>query len=116
MLNKSPLFAVNSKSIMLSSHPKNFIGSSPIFASSDNSQIPFLSSSFRNLLSNPNSAIEHSIPLDSTPLIVLLFISPPGNFAPSKATITFKPFLTFGAPHTICKSSALPTFTLQTCK
>ena len=116
MLNKSPLFAVNSKSITPSSIPINFIGSSPGTAVSGNSCIPSLSSGFKNLLSKPNSAIEQSIPLDSTPLIFPAFIlKSPGSSAPTKATITFKPFLTFGAPQTICKTS-FPTFTLHTCK
>ena len=40
MLNKSPRFAVNSKSIISSSNPIYFIGSSPIGAFSGNSCIP----------------------------------------------------------------------------
>jgi len=116
ILNKSPLFAVNSKSITSSSICKYFIGSSPTGASCGNSCIPSLSSGFKNLLSKPNSAIEHSIPLDSSPRIFPAFIViPPGKFAPGNATITFSPFLTFGAPHIIC-SICSPTFTLHMCK
>jgi len=65
MLNKSPLFAVNSKSITLSSISRYFIGSSPSTASSPSSAIPSESSGFKNLCSNPSSAIEHNIPFDS---------------------------------------------------
>ena len=115
MLNKSPLFAVKSKSITLSSIFIYAIGSSPIGASCGNSCIPALSSSVKNFDSKPNSAIEQIIPLDSSPLITPLFIVPPGNSAPSKANITFSPFLTLGAPHTIFNIS-LPVFTLQQCK
>ena len=115
-LNKSPLFAVNSKSIISSSIFKYFIGSSPTGASCGNSCIPSLSSGLKNLLSKPNSAIEHSIPLDSSPRIFPAFIViPPGRFAPGNATITFNPFLTFGAPHTIGNTCS-PTFTLHICK
>ena len=115
MLSKSPRFAVSSKSIIPSSICIYLIGSSPTGASAGNSCIPSLSSGFKNLLSNPSSAIEHNIPLDSTPRFMLLLIVPPGSFAPGSATITFKPFLTFGAPQTICKTSS-PTLTLHTCK
>ena len=116
MLNKSPRFAVKSKSITPSSICIYFIGSSPTGASAGNSCIPSLSFGSKNLLSKPSSAIEHNIPLDSTPRFILLFIvTPPGSFAPGNATITFKPFLTFGAPQTICNTS-LPTLTLHTCK
>jgi len=116
MLNKSPRFAVNSKSITSSSNPKYFIGSSPTIASWPNSQIPFLSSSVKNLLSSPNSAIEHIIPFDSTPRIVPFFIVTSfGKFAPTNATITFIPALAFGAPQTIW-SVLSPTSTIHTCK
>ena len=115
ILNKSPLFAVNSKSITQSSIPIYFIGSSPGTASSPSSAIPSESSGFKNLWSNPSSAIEHSIPFDSSPLITPFFIILSGNTAPSNATITFIPFLAFGAPHTMSKIS-LPIFTLHKCK
>ena len=115
MLNKSPLFAVKSKSITESSNFIYAIGSSPIGASIGNSCIPALSSSLKNLLSNPSSAREQIIPFDSTPLFKHFVIFPPGSCAPSCATITFSPALTFGAPQTISKIS-LPTSTLQQCK
>ena len=115
ILNKSPRLEVNSKSITSSSRFKYLIGSSPTFASIGNSHIPSISSGFKNLLSNPSSAIEQIIPFDSQPLITPFLISPPGSLAPSRATITFKPFLTLGAPHTISNTS-LPTLTLHTCK
>ena len=115
MLNKSPLFAVNSKSITPSSIWRYFIGSPPISASSPNSAIPSESSGFKNLCSSPNSAIEHNIPFDSWPLIIPFFIVFSGNTAPSKATITFNPVLAFGAPHTISNTS-VPIFTLHKCK
>ena len=115
MLSKSPLFAVNSKSITSSSSPMYLIGSSPIGASAENSCIPVLSASSTYLFSIPSSNIEQSIPLDSWPLITPFFISPPGSLAPGSATITLSPFLTFGAPHTISKTS-FPIFTLHTCK
>ena len=114
-LNKSPLFEVNSKSITSSSKPRYLIGFSPIGALLSNSQIPSISSSFKNLWSKPNSASEHNIPLEVYPLIVDFFIVPPGNVAPSRAVITFKPSLTFGAPHIISNIS-LPIFTLHKCK
>ena len=63
-LNKSPLFEVNSKSITSSSKPRYLIGSSPIGALLSNSQIPSISSSFKNLWSKPNSESEHNIPLE----------------------------------------------------
>ncbi len=37
--------------------------------------------------------------------------SPAGNFAPSSATIVFKPWRQLGAPHTICKLRWQPTST-----
>ena len=115
MLNRSPLFAVNSKSITWSFNFIYAIGSSPIGASSGNSCIPALSSSVKNLLSKPSSAIEHIIPFETSPLIFPHLIVPPGNWAPSNATITLIPFLAFGAPQTI-SSTSFPTFTLQQCK
>ena len=130
MLSKSPLFAVKSKSITASSSPRYFIGSSPTGASCGSSCIPALSTSSANLCSNPSSNIEHNIPLDSCPLIIPLFITlslssfsiapvlftvTSGRTAPSKATITFSPSLTFAAPHTIF-STSVPISTLHTCK
>ena len=116
MLSKSPRLAVKSKSITPSSIFIYFIGSSPIGASAGNSCIPSLSSGFKNLLSNPSSAIEQSIPQDSTPrFMLLLIVMPPGSFAPGSATITFSPALTLGAPQTICLTS-FPVSTLQMCK
>ena len=78
------------------------IGSSPTGASSFSSQIPLLyeSSVFS---SSPSSYRAQSIPLDSTPRMVLTLISKLlGNIAPGSATITLRPTLTLGAPHTIC--------------
>ena len=91
------------------------IGSSPTGASTGSSCIPVLSASSTNLLSNPSSNIEQSIPFDSCPLITPFFIVLSGSLAPGSATITFSPFLTFGAPQTISKTS-FPIFTLHTCK
>ena len=116
MLNKSPLFAVNSKSITLSSNPIYLIGSSPTGASAGNSCIPFLSASDKNFLSIPISYKAHSIPFDSWPLIVpFLILKSPGSSAPTCATITFIPFLAFGAPQTM-SSISLPISTLHRCK
>ena len=74
-----------------------------------------MSSTFRNLLSIPISERAQSIPFDSCPLITPAFIDFSGSSAPGRATITLSPFLTFGAPHTICVV-LLPIFTWQTCK
>ena len=116
MLNKSPLLAVNSKSITSSSNPKNLIGSSPTIASWGSSSIPFFCSSVKNLASIPSSNKEHSIPFDSSPLITPFFIvTSPGSFAPGRATITFNPSLTFGAPQTMFNIS-FPTSTVHICR
>ena len=116
MLNKSPLFAVSSKSATSSSNPMNLIGSSPTGASAGSSCIPVLSASLKNFDSIPSSNNEHIIPFDSCPLIFpFLIVISPGSSAPTCATITFNPFLTFGAPHTISKTS-FPISTLHTCK
>ena len=130
MLNKSPLFAVKSKSATSSSICIYAIGSPPTGASAGSSCIPVLSTSSAYLCSKPSSSIEQSIPFDSCPLTIPFFITlglssfsimppaltvTPGSTAPSNATITFSPLRTFGAPHTIFKIS-FPTSTLHTCK
>ncbi len=63
---------------------------------------------------NPNSSIEQIIPFDSIPrnLTFLILKSLP-KVALGKATITFWPAATLGAPQIICKVS-LPTSTWQT--
>ena len=116
MLNKSPRFAVSSKSITPSSICKYLAGSSPTTASSPSSHIPSLSACVRNFPSIPSSASEHIIPLDSCPRIIPLFIvTSSGSSAPTFATITFSPALTFGAPHTMF-STSVPMFTVHICR
>ena len=54
------------------------------------------------MLGKPISVAEHIMPSESIPRIFTGFIvSPPGISAPSIATTTSKPALTFAAPHTI---------------
>ena len=56
------------------------------------------------------------MPFDSCPLIKPFFIfTPPGNSAPTFATITFRPVLTLGAPQTMLSTSS-PILTSQRCK
>ena len=60
-----------------------------------------------------SSASEQIIPKDSTPRIfALLIFMPPGSSAPIRATGTFWPSATFGAPHMIRRVS-VPTSTVQ---
>ncbi len=77
--------------------------------------MPLFCSSVKLDGSTPSSNKEQIIPLLSCPRITPFLISPPGNFAPSKATITFCPAATFGAPQTIFNTSS-PTFTVVQCK
>ena len=56
------------------------------------------------------------MPNDSTPRTFACLISKPGNTAPTKAQGAFKPTRALLAPQTICKDSAAPTFTFNTCK
>ena len=55
------------------------------------------------------------IPADSTPRsFARLSFVPSGITAPGSATATIWPAATFGAPHTIVRSSPVPTSTVQT--
>ena len=62
----------------------------------------------------PSSRAEQSIPLDSTPRSFAFRISSPGSFAPTSAQGTRCPSATFGAPHTIVRSSPVPASTCVT--
>ena len=63
---------------------------------------------------SPISPAEHIIPSEATPRSFTGFIaSPEGITAPTVATTTSSPALTFAAPHTICRV-ADPTSTLHT--
>ncbi len=68
---------------------------------------------------NPISSSAHSIPLLSTPRIFAFLMVKASPFigwmvVPGKATITFCPAATFGAPQTIGKISPEPVFTVVT--
>ena len=56
------------------------------------------------------------MPKDSTPRTLACLIEIPGSSAPTIAQGANKPARALAAPHTICKGSAKPTSTLQTCK
>ena len=57
------------------------------------------------------------MPRDSTPRIAArLIASPPGSTAPSSAHGASMPAAAFGAPHTICSFSGVPTSTVHTRK
>ena len=73
---------------------------------------PFTPSSGR-----PSSSVEHNIPFDTTPRILVgLILKLPGNTAPGNEHGTLMPAFTFGAPHTICINSPVPASTWVTFK
>ena len=97
--------ASNLRSKTVSSRPKRCKTSSrPTSVSFGSSSMPLVCSSLRYLPSTPSSSREQHIPSESYPLIFPLLIVPPGSFAPSVATITFNPFLMFGAPQTMWRT------------
>ncbi len=111
ILSKSPRFGVKSSSMTSSSRFKAAKALLPISAFSGKWKIPSWYSSGTNLFSRPSSLREQIMPFDSTPRILARFIlKPPGSSAPSFATITCWPALTFGAPQTIW-SFSFPTST-----
>src|SRR5690606_28185410 len=85
----------------------------PTTASSANSTIPACE------LPKPISSSPQSIPSETSPRIFDL-VSLKGSrlvgrqVVPTGATITFNPFLTFGAPQTLCKGSTAPIVTVVT--
>ena len=65
----------------------------------------------------PSSLVEHSIPFDGTPRILVgLILKLPGKTAPGNEHGTLMPAFTFGAPHTICTNSPVPASTWVTFK
>ena len=98
-------------SITLSSSSKYSRIFTPTGASAGNSNKPSI------LSSKSISEAPHSIPCDSIPRsLPFLILKSPGNTAPMVATGAFIPTRTFGAPHTICKGSPEPIFTVVTRK
>ena len=66
---------------------------------------------------SPSSSVEHNIPFDTTPRILVgLILKLPGNTAPGNEHGTLMPAFTFGAPHTICTNSPVPASTWVTFK
>ena len=111
ILKQSPRFGVMLISITLSSRFKYSRTFTPTGASFGNSKRPSILSS-RSISEAP-----HSMPCDSTPRsLPFLILKSPGKTAPIVATGAFIPVRTFGAPHTICKGSPEPMFTVVTRK
>ncbi|CVI09054.1 hypothetical protein AMPH_13106 [Acinetobacter baumannii] len=109
ILKQSPRFGVILISMTLSSSFKYSRMFTPTGASLGNSSKPSILSS-RSISEAP-----HSMPCDSTPRsLPFLILKSPGNIAPIVATGAFIPARTLGAPHTICKGSPEPIFTVVT--
>ena len=113
----SPRLGVTDISMISSSIPRYEKTGSPGVASAGKIKIPSATSLGTNFSSKPNSSNAHNIPFDGTPriLLFLILVWPPIQEL-GKATMTFSPAATLGAPQTICKGSSSPTSTWQTCR
>ena len=114
-LKQSPRFGVIEISSTWLSSPRYSRTSIPTGASTGKINRPSTPSSMS--ISLP----PHSIPCDSTPrslpFLMANGLSSPGaggNLAPINATGALIPTATFGAPHTICRVSPVPTSTVVT--
>ena len=108
----SPRFAVKPISITSSlTTPKYSAANMPTLASADNTIMPSW------LLPIPHSSSAQIIPSDTSPRIFAFPITK-GSLptisisVPTKATTTFCPAATLGAPHTIGSNTSPPTFTV----
>ena len=104
MLKQSARFAVRSTSIVTSLSSRSSRTSIPSVVPSGSSRMPSDSTSI------PSSEKEQSMPCDGTPRsFAFLILKSPGSTAPTVATATVRPRRQLDAPHTMSKSSLLPS-------